>query len=59
MGLVCVIFNKSVAQWHIQTQNLFFGFHFGERERKISRIFFLIGGTLFTIIGAMVLLNNL
>jgi hypothetical protein len=59
MGLVCLIFNESVTRWHSQIQDLFFGYHFGERERKISRFFFILGGILFTLIGVLVLLHNL
>jgi len=59
MGLVFLIFNKSVARRHIQTQNKLFGFHFGERERKITRIFSILGGTFFAFIGVLVFLSSL
>jgi hypothetical protein len=59
MGLVFLIFNKFIARWHIEIQNLFFGFHFGERERKITRIVSILGGIFFAALGSLVLLSAL
>jgi len=59
MGLIFLVFNQFIARWHIQTQNLFFGFHFGERERKMTRIISILGGIFFSVVGSLVLLRAL
>jgi len=59
IGLVWLIFNKFVTQWHIEFQNLFFGWNFSDRDRKACRFFFILGGIISTIIGALVLLSAL
>ncbi len=59
IGMTCLLFNKFVAQWHIEFQNRFFGYDFGDRERRISRFFFILGGIVSSLIGALILLHNL
>jgi hypothetical protein len=59
MGLVFLIFNKFIARWHIEIQNDLFGFHFGERERKATRIVAVLGGIFFSAVGSLVLLSAL
>lgn len=56
IGLVILIFNKFVTEWHIDCQSLF-GFRFSERDRKITRIIFIFGGIFAAAIGALVLLS--
>jgi len=59
LGIVFLVFNKFVARLNVEMQNDFFGFHFGERERKASRVISIIGGIIFTALGALVLLSAL
>jgi len=59
MGLIFLIFNKAVTKWHIMFQTVFFGYDFDDRDRVIIRIFFIIGGIIFSAVGALILLRAL
>ena len=58
-GGAMMVFNRSFATTVIRQQNKFWGFHFGDRDIKIARVFAIVGGTVFFVIGFLSLLVQL
>jgi hypothetical protein len=50
-GLCCLVLNKHLSRWAISSQNLVWGFKFGERERRGFRISFVVFGALLIVLG--------
>lgn len=57
VGCLMVIFHKSFARLIIEQQNKFWGFHFGDREVKISGIISIIAGTGMIVLSLLSLLK--
>ena len=57
MGLIFLIFNKAITEWHIESHSTFGIFHFDDRDRVLGRIIYIIGGVIFSAVGAIVLLR--
>lgn len=54
-GCSMTIFHKSFARLTIERQNKFWGFHFGQREIKITEVVSVIVGMGFIVLGFLFL----
>lgn len=55
VGILLVVFSDRASRYSIQSQNKTWGFHFGERERKFSRVLWILGGIVAFIMGILTL----
>lgn len=58
-GLIFVIFNGRISNYYIKAQNYMFGSKFGDRERIITRIMYVIVGSALSIGGLYYLLAEI
>lgn len=59
VGIIIIVFNKSIAKFAIESQNKFWGLNFGEREMRNTRIIELLVGTAFVVFGVLSILKVL
>jgi hypothetical protein len=57
VGCLLLLFHKASARRAMQDQNRLWGFHFGEREVRISQVISIIVGAGFAILGLLAILG--
>ena len=57
VGLLMIWFNKPFARFAMNQQKPFWGFNMTEKDVKITEIFSMIGGTVFCLIGILIVLQ--
>jgi hypothetical protein len=53
VGIALVVFNERFARFAMAEQNRVWGFHFGEREVRITRYIAVLCGLVFVILGVI------
>ena len=53
VGVCCLLFNKWLSRMAVKSQNMVWGFHFAERERKGFRVTFIVVGIALIILGCL------
>ena len=57
VGAACIVFSRGFARLVVSTQNAAWGFRFGSREERGSRVVLMIVGLGFVTIGVLALLG--
>ena len=52
-GIFFLAFNKWLSQMAVKSQNVVWGFHFGEKERKGFQITFIVVGIALIVLGCI------
>ena len=53
VGLCCLFFSKWLSRLAVTSQNMVWGMHLGERERKGFRITFIVVGLTLVVLGCL------